>query len=64
MHCSTCGRGFLDADEMHKHEITCKNRKFQCHMCRDWHHRADNLKRHIRVTHMGWKEVYNEILKS
>lgn len=60
MHCSACGRGYSNADDLQKHEITCKNRKFQCHMCRDIHHRMDNLKRHIKITHMGQKEVMCE----
>lgn len=60
MHCSLCGRGFADENEMYQHEVTCKNRMFQCHMCHDVHHRMDNLKRHIKVTHMGEKEVLCE----
>lgn len=60
MHCSTCGRGFFNGEEMKKHEITCKLRKFQCYICRDMHHRMDNLKRHIKITHMGQREVMCE----
>lgn len=60
MHCSTCGRGFFNDEEMKKHEITCKLRKFQCYICRDMHHRMDNLKRHIKITHIGEKEVMCE----
>lgn len=60
LHCSNCGRGFDDAERMQKHQITCRNRQFQCHMCRDTHHRMDNLKRHIKITHMGEREVMCE----
>lgn len=60
LHCSACGRGFSDENDMEKHQITCKNRQFQCHMCRDVHHRMDNLKRHIKITHMGQKEIMCE----
>lgn len=60
IHCSMCGRGFADEHEMLQHELSCKNRMFQCHMCHDVHHRMDNLKRHIKVTHMGEKEVLCE----
>lgn len=60
LHCKNCGRGFVHADEVEKHQITCKNRQFQCHICHDVHHRMDNLKRHIKITHMGEKEVMCE----
>lgn len=60
MHCSLCGRGFSDETERQKHQLTCKNRMFQCHMCRDIHHRMDNLRRHIKFTHMGEKEIMCE----
>lgn len=60
IHCSMCGRGFADGAELLKHELKCKNRQFQCHMCRDVHNRMDNLRRHIQITHMGKKEVMCE----
>lgn len=60
MHCSMCGRGFAESAELLKHEMKCKNRQFQCHMCRDVHNRMDNLRRHIKITHMGKKEVMCE----
>lgn len=60
MHCQQCGRGFSDEHELLQHEVTCKNRMFQCHMCRDIHLRMDNLRRHIKITHMGEKEVLCE----
>lgn len=60
MHCNMCGRGFSDEKELLRHELTCKNRMFQCHMCRDTHIRMDNLRRHIKIIHMGEKEVLCE----
>lgn len=60
MHCQMCGRGFADEDELCAHEMTCKNRMFQCHMCHDPHIRMDNLRRHIKITHMGEKEILCE----
>lgn len=60
LHCKNCNRGYAHADQLEKHQITCKNRQFQCHICRDVHHRMDNLKRHIKITHMGEKEVMCE----
>lgn len=60
LHCGMCGRGYADANELQQHQNKCKNRKFQCHMCKDVHHRMDNLKRHIKITHMGEKEILCE----
>lgn len=60
MHCNMCGRGFSEEKELLRHELTCKNRMFQCHMCRDTHIRMDNLRRHIKIIHMGEKEVMCE----
>lgn len=81
MHCNMCGRGFDDEEVLLRHELTCKNRMFQCWMCRDPHIRKylfhrfivwlmvlfwfsslgmDNLRRHIKITHMGEKEILCE----
>lgn len=60
MHCNMCGRGFSEEKELLRHELTCKNRMFQCHMCRDTHIRMDNLRRHIKIIHMGEKEILCE----
>lgn len=60
MHCNMCGRGFSEERELLRHELTCKNRMFQCHMCRDTHIRMDNLRRHIKIIHMGEKEILCE----
>ncbi|XP_031628821.1 zinc finger protein 184-like [Contarinia nasturtii] len=60
LHCSNCGRGFIDENTMVKHQITCKNRQFECHFCHDAQYRMDNLKRHIKTTHMGFKEYMCE----
>lgn len=59
-HCSMCGRGFSDVNEMQRHQSNCKNRQFQCHICKDPHYRMDNLKRHIKSTHTGEKEILCE----
>lgn len=59
-HCSMCGRGFSNVNELLPHQKTCKNRQFQCHICRDLHYRVDNLKRHIKTTHTGEKEILCE----
>lgn len=60
LHCKNCGRGFNDENVMIKHQITCKNRQFECHFCHDVQYRMDNLKRHIRTTHMGYREYMCE----
>lgn len=60
MHCSLCGRGFSEQSEMLAHEAKCKNHILQCFMCGEIHYRFDNLRRHIKVAHLGEKEVMCE----
>lgn len=51
--CSKCSRLFLEYAEKITHEMLCRRRKYQCHLCEAISIDITRLRYHVRVHHIG-----------